>query len=171
MEIKKLIETMSELCENSVKKVTNEDFSEIELDAMSKAIDLLFDIMQFPGFTLEEQQQIDQAYLVLKAHHSAETESIDEAKMEKDSLDNSTDVMLDKISQTGIRCYGYDYGQKTVAFGYVCKSTMAKHFTASKDNEIDPKQVAEECAGVLKKHLDPAEDEILAILDKYGYKE
>lgn len=97
-------------------------------------------------------------------------ESLDEAEIE-DGTFNDKDVMLKKISHVGIVCRANEYdNEKVINFSFVSKPQYSKNFTAPKDNEYDPKQIAQECADILKKNLDSAEDEILALLDKYGYK-
>lgn len=84
--------------------------------------------------------------------------------------------MLDKISHVGIVCRGTTYDMenwsksKEVSFSFISKSQGGKIFVAPIENETDPKQVAKECAEILKNHLAPAEDEIIELLSNYGYE-
>ena len=102
-------------------------------------------------------------------------ESLDEAVIEDGTL-GDIEVLLDKISHIGIVCRGHAYNlegvknDKEVDFSFVSKSNIASPFKAPADNEYDPVQIAKECAEILRKNIEPAENEILALLDKYGYK-
>lgn len=101
-------------------------------------------------------------------------ESLNEAVIE-DKYDE-TNVMLDKLSHVGIVCRGTTYDMegwsksKEVSFSFISNSQGGKTFVAPIDNETDPKQVAKECAEILKNHLDPAEYEIIELLSNYGYE-
>ena len=101
--------------------------------------------------------------------------SVNEATIEDGTL-GDIEVLLNKISDIGIVCRGNTYDsdnlgkEKTVGFTYVQKGNLSHDFKAPLDNEYDPKQIAKECAEILKQHIETAEDEILTLLNKYGYK-
>ena len=99
-----------------------------------------------------------------------EAEEVNEAKIENGTF-NDKDVMFDKISHVGIVCRPADYDtEKVISFSFVSDPQHSKSFRAPKDNETDPEMIANICAEILRKHLDPAEDEILALLQEKGYE-
>lgn len=119
----------------------------------------------------EFNQLINTAIAEIHSRSLAFDESLNEAKI-KNGIFNDKDVMLDKISHVGIVCRPAEYDtEKTISFSFISDPQYSKSFRAPKDSETDPEIVANVCAEILRKHIDPAEDEILASLDKYGYKQ
>lgn len=105
---------------------------------------------------------------------SEKTEKVNETEIQPGSLDD-IEVRLNNIMNGGIVCRGNTYNMagisqdKEVDFSFV-SDMRAKVFRAPLDNEFDPKQLAQQCAEILKKHLDPAEQEIVTLLNEHGYE-
>lgn len=102
-----------------------------------------------------------------------ESEKVNEAEVKEGSL-GDTEVRLNNLMSGGIVVRGNTYNmegmaqEKQINFSFV-SDMYAKPFKASLDNENDPKELAKECAEILKKHLDPAEQEIVALLNEHGF--
>lgn len=100
-------------------------------------------------------------------------EEVNEAEVKEGSL-GDTEVRLNNLMTGGIVVRGNTYNmegmsqEKQIEFGFV-SDMYAKPFKASLDNENDPKELAKECAEILRKHLEPAEQEIVAFLKERGF--
>ena len=99
--------------------------------------------------------------------------NITEAEIKSNSLGDIV-VNLNNIMNGGIVCRGNTFTlkgteeSKQIEFSF-SSEMMAKPFKASLDNEEDPKEIAKQCAEIIKKHLDPMEDEIVNLLNSKGY--
>jgi hypothetical protein len=103
-----------------------------------------------------------------------ESEEVNEAKVEQGTLGDE-EVLLDKISTVGIVVRGKTYNTegipkgKDITFSFVSKGPYTASFKAPLETEGNTEEIAKECAEILRKHLEPAEDEILALLNEKGF--
>ncbi len=100
--------------------------------------------------------------------------NIQEAKVEQGTLGDE-EVLLDKISTVGIVVRGKTYNTegipkgKDITFSFVSKGPYTASFKAPLETEGNTEEIAKECAEILRKHFETAEDEIVALLNEKGF--
>ena len=100
--------------------------------------------------------------------------NIQEAKVEQGTLGDA-EVLLDKISTVGIVVRGKTYNSenlpksKDITFSFVSKGPYTASFKAPLETEGNTEEIAKECAEILRKHFETAEDEIVALLNEKGF--
>lgn len=100
--------------------------------------------------------------------------NIQEAKVEEGTL-GDVEVLLDKISTVGIVVRGKTYNNeklpkgKDITFSFVSEGPYTASFKAPLETEGNTEEIAKECAEILRKHFEPAEDEIVALLNEKGF--